>query len=128
MDKEEFKDWPIQIRVSGLPFMLQGWNSVYTRADFFQEIVSVDVMGPPLYFPLSSSDNAPIYILEAYWLYRIIPITAVKIVRVNGEWQLCRMRDYEIFYSKPTNKKGVKGLLGPWLDSEMTVSCEELNC
>nr|QYA18382.1 hypothetical protein KOM_12_112 [Clandestinovirus] len=63
--------FPNQIRVKGLPFMLQGWNNVYYKTN---EI----------------SDGKPVYRLNPYTLYYTIPIIGVTIRKVDGVWVLQR--------------------------------------
>ena len=64
-------NFPALVKVSGLPFMLQGWNTYYYR--------SVD-----------ESDGVPTYILEDYTLYRFIGICGTVIYREGGIWKLRR--------------------------------------
>ena len=58
-EEAEEGDVPRRIRVSGLPFMLQGWNTVYDRID--------DIGGHPAYR------------LRPYTLYRLFPIIGCTI-------------------------------------------------
>ena len=64
--------FPNRIRVKGLPFMLQGWNSTYYKTD-------------------QSSDGCPIYRLDQYTLYWFIEIAAVVVYRDGGIWKLSRV-------------------------------------
>lgn len=64
--------FPNRIRVKGLPFMLQGWNSTY-------------------YKTTDTSDGCPVYRLDEYALYWTIQIAAVIIYRENGVWRLRRV-------------------------------------
>ncbi len=64
-------EWPKKIKMSGLPFMLQGWNCEF-------------------YLTSETSDNAPVYRLDPYALYWMIPIIGVKILKYNGNWVLQR--------------------------------------
>lgn len=121
-------NWPKKIVVSGLPFMLQGWNNTYVRNDLLGVVIDVST---------KYSDDVPIYTLESYWLYGIIPIASVQILRVNGEWILRRLDNKEIFAynlstknavqltrvngktilidpDNSTTKNDVDALLGPW--------------
>jgi hypothetical protein len=77
--------FPKNIKVKGLPFMLQGWNNIYKKTD---EI----------------SDNCPIYRLEEYNLYWIIPIIGVRIFREDGVWKM--QRDCDFFPLYGFNKYG----------------------
>lgn len=67
--------FPTQIRVSGLPFMLQGWNNTYRSTSM-------------------TTDECPIYRLDSYRLYGLIPIIGVTIFRKNGVWMLQRDGDF----------------------------------
>ena len=66
--------YPSRIKVSGLPFMLQGWNNVF-------------------YWTTERRDNKPVYRLEPYVLYWTIPIIGVTIYSRNGKWVF--QRDYD---------------------------------
>lgn len=66
--------FPQNIRLKGLPFMLQGWNSTYYKTS-------------------EESDGCPVYRLDSYSLYRFISIIGVKIFRKNGVWVLQRDSD-----------------------------------
>ena len=68
--------FPAQIKVSGLPFMLQGWNAKYYKTS-------------------DTSDGCPTYRLEPYNLYKMIAIIGVTIKRINGGWVL--QRDCDLF-------------------------------
>lgn len=66
--------FPNKIRVSGLPFMLQGWNNVYIKTG-------------------EMSDDCPVYKLDSYTLYGVFPIIGVSIFRRNGIWVMQRECD-----------------------------------
>jgi hypothetical protein len=67
-------EFPDQVRVSGLPFTLQGWNNVYTKTA--REV-----------------DGCPTYKLESYMLYWLFPIIGMEIVRRHGQWVMVRECD-----------------------------------
>lgn len=56
---------PDRIRMSGLRFMLQGWNNEFTKTD-------------------ETSDGFPVYRMPSYTLYGVIDIIGVRIKRVQG--------------------------------------------
>ena len=62
-------DYPEAVLVSGFPFMLQGWNGVYQITN-------------------EKSDDVPVYRLNSYLLYWLIPIIAVTLRRVDGRWKI----------------------------------------
>lgn len=62
------------IKMNGLPFMLQGWNTYFHISD-------------------EMSEDAPVYKMEGYNLYWLIPILPVKIMKSGGYWKM--------FYSDP---------------------------
>ena len=66
--------FPERIKVSGLPFMFQGWNNIYYKTS---EI----------------ADGCPVYSLPSYTLYGFIEIIGVTIYRNNGIWVLQRVCD-----------------------------------
>ena len=67
--------WPQQIRMRGLPFMLQGWNNVYYKTG-------------------ELSDGCPVYRLDSYNLYYLVAIISVRIMRLNGVWVIHRDGDF----------------------------------
>lgn len=67
-------NFPSKIKVSGLPFLLQGWNSTYYKSS-------------------EVNDGCPVYCLDEYTLYWAIPIIGVKLYRDNGVWVLKRNGD-----------------------------------
>lgn len=70
--------YPDKIKMTGLPFMLQGWNCVFHR-----------VAGGRV-----GEDNTPVYRLEEYTLYFLIPIIGVEIRKEGGKWKFFRDCDY----------------------------------
>lgn len=66
------EEWPDKIRMSGLPFMLQGWNRVFYKDRS------------------ETSDNVPIYRLDPYTLYCFFDIIGVSIKRCRGKWIMQR--------------------------------------
>ena len=66
--------FPSKIQVSGLPFVLQGWNSTYYKTG-------------------EVSDSCPVYRLDSYTLYYMISIIGARIMRINGIWVLQRAGD-----------------------------------
>jgi len=72
---------PEKIRVSGLPFMLQGWNAVYNRVR-----------------KLDSKDGVIFkYRLDSYTLYGFIVIIGTEIRYKNEKWEFWRDGDDEPF-------------------------------
>jgi hypothetical protein len=63
--------FPDKIKVSGFPFIMQGWNGVYTKCS-------------------ETSDGYPVYKLKEYTLYWIVQIAGTRIFRQNGIWRLER--------------------------------------
>lgn len=88
--------YPNHIRVSGLPFMLQGWNNIYVKTDRL-------------------SEGAPVYELAPYTLYGCIPIIGTRIFKTDGKWRLQRMCDFEPVF---TNLSEVTSTpLGAWFET-----------
>lgn len=79
-------EFPTKIKMSGLPFMLQGWNNTY-------------------YITNQTSDGCPVYKLAPYNLYYMIGIIGTRILRIDGIWRIQRDCD-----SAPTDiyKYGAK--------------------
>jgi hypothetical protein len=91
--------WPNSIKVTGLPFMLQGWNNVYYR------------------IPSKLIEDAPVYRLEAYTLYYVFPIIAVEIYKTKKGWALARDCDcYPSFLKEDSN------LFGKWYDNNFDLT------
>jgi hypothetical protein len=66
------KNFPETVRVSGMPFMLQGWNGVYEWTG-------------------TMSNDAPVYRLPWHVLFRLIDIIGVQLQKdENGVWKLWR--------------------------------------
>jgi hypothetical protein len=68
--------FPKSIRVSGFPFMLQGWNNIYHQNG-------------------ETQDGCPVYELNDYTLYLAIPIIGTKIYRCQGQWVFHRNCDID---------------------------------
>lgn len=72
-------EYPEEYVLSGLPFMLQGWNG-------------------RLYRTFETSDGVPIYRMDPYTLYYIFPIYGIDLKRVDGKWVIKRFIDNEGTY------------------------------
>lgn len=71
--------YPDQIRVHGLPFMLQGWNTILTKQE------------------TKDDDYPPCYKLKSYILYGLIPIIGITLYYdENKGWILFRNCDFQI--------------------------------
>lgn len=81
-------EYPTHIKVSGLPFMLQGWNCVFYKSE--------DVC-----------NGKPVYRLDPYTLYWFIDIIGVSIKYSGGKWQFIRYCDDWPMATNPS-------LLGTW--------------
>lgn len=71
------------VRVSGFPFMLQGWNNVFVRVDL--------------------ATGSPIYWLSSYTLYGFIDIIGCSISKSKEtkKWEFWRNCDDGPLYRKP---------------------------
>lgn len=58
-------EFPIEIKMSGLPIFLAGWNSVLKRTDEIR-------------------DKCPVYVLQPYFMYYCIYVPMIEIYRNNG--------------------------------------------
>lgn len=85
--------FPEKIRVTGLPFMLQGWNNVY-------------------HLTAEISDGCPVYRLNPYTLYLFIDIIGVRILRIDGVW--CMQRDCDDHPMYSIKKYGDKNQPDPF--------------
>jgi len=72
MSMIDHNDFPKKIKISGLPFIDHGWNNILKKYDF------------------KESDGCPVYHLDKYWLYGIIPIVGIRMMRIDGVWQVLR--------------------------------------
>jgi hypothetical protein len=61
-------EYPNNIKISGLPILWHGWNSVLHKSD------------------QKGEDDTPIYRLDPYILYHIFPIIGITVLRQNGKW------------------------------------------
>jgi hypothetical protein len=82
----ETQIFPEKIKMSNLPFFFQGWNTVLKKTNEF-------------------SDGAPVYRLNGYKLYYIIPIIGITIRRIAGRWYLHRDCDYINLFAFMGKKK-----------------------
>jgi len=99
-------NWPKRITVSGFSLILRDLNGTYLRKDLFDANERT-----PLH---NTSDDAPIYLLQSYWLYHIIPISTTEIIRINGQWLLRKQDSKRIYRTHSTTDRGVEGLIGIW--------------
>jgi hypothetical protein len=67
-------NYPEYICITGLPFMLQGWNSSLHRS---YEVI----------------EDCPVYKMPSYYLHGIIPIIGISIQKHEGAWTLWRQCD-----------------------------------
>ncbi len=63
-------EYPDYLYISGFPFTQQGWNSYLTKSYQF------------------SLNGAPIYYMKPYYLYGLIPIKPLKLIRQQSTWVL----------------------------------------
>lgn len=82
-------EYPDKIKVTGLPFMLQGWNTTFDKK--------------------KNDDGEVVYCLNSYILYFFIPIIGVTISKHDDEWRFTRNCDEGPFIR---NNK----LFGKWHD------------
>jgi hypothetical protein len=80
--------YPDKIKISKLPFMLQGWNTTFYKTK-------------------KISEGFPIYHLKPYKLYYVIPIIGATIKVKNGQWCFYRDCDWDFMFSNDT-------LFGHW--------------
>lgn len=108
MSTKRAVNWPGAIRVRGLPFMLQGWNNIYTREDV-------------------EGRDYPTYVLKSYTLYGCIDIFSAYIGWNSSEgcWQL--RRGDELIICRSKHVKPLSGdactqlllLLGQWKSGDV---------
>lgn len=68
--------WQHVIKIQGLPWRLWCWNGKFYKTDEVYE-------------------RSPVYEKKSYFLYGLIPISGVKILKYQGIWMLWRNADYE---------------------------------
>jgi hypothetical protein len=75
------------LKVLGLPFSLWVYNDKFYKSDEIHE-------------------GAPVYVVEPYFLYGLIPIAGAKILKYQGIWVLWRNVDSQpIFHSIEENQQ-----------------------
>lgn len=85
------------IRMSGLPLMFSGWNNVFKRVEG------------------EDSEGCPVYHLDEYALYFIIPILAVTIKKKDGKWIFYRDCDTDNFaFMKKVAGQSEETPFGEW--------------
>jgi hypothetical protein len=70
-DSEITTEYPDEIRFRGLPFLLQGWNTIFKKSP-------------------QTVEGAPVYRLEDYVLYGAIHIAPAIIYKRSGIWRMER--------------------------------------
>ena len=78
--------FPENVKLSGLKFMWQGWNTTYYKTS-------------------EVSDGCPVYRLDPYTLYWFIDIIGAKLYRKDGVWVF--QRDFDFGPFKAICKYGV---------------------
>ncbi len=73
--------FPEYIQVSGFTFFMHGWNRKYYKSS-------------------RESDGCPVYLLDPYMLYWVIPIIGMMVYRENGIWRLKMIEDCLAPYRK----------------------------
>ena len=108
--------WPGAIKVTGLPFLLQGWNNIFV-AKYSEK-----------------NSDIPEYVLQPYTLYSVIDIFGVTISwnEEKEKWQFTRHGDCSpLFYSgKATPSTGFgarEALTAEWSDLTVSTDCTERN-
>ncbi len=99
MSHNDNTTWPLRVRMSGLPVVLCGWNTVYHRVD------------------TRSSDDVPVYRLQPYTLWGVFPIIGVRLMRIRGQWGL--HRDCDLLSTDPLvckQRHGDATPIGLWSD------------
>jgi len=95
---DSVKTWPQSIKVSGFPFMLQGWNNTYYQLDEFK-------------------NGKPVYRLYPYTLYYLVDIIGVDIYfDLERGWCIKRHTD-----DHPLFRTDSRNLLGTWYINNMTL-------
>ncbi len=84
--------FPNKVKMSGLPFMFQGWNNIFTKTD-------------------ELSEDCPIYVLSEYTLYSLIEIIGVNLLKKDGKWRLQRSCDSSYFFTKISDEDSP---IGTW--------------
>ena len=100
--------YPERIKMKGLPLMLCGWNKVFRRTN-------------------QMLDGAPVYLLNGYLLCRLFLIIGVKILRVNGVWQMQRVDDSEPMAIMKYGDAPQISPLGRWNHGAKIVMCNKKN-
>lgn len=89
-------EYPPEVQVSGLPFLLQGWNTTFTRVEG------------------ELSEGCPIYHLDGYTLYYLFPILSATIKKVGGSWRFLRDCDEGIPLFIKDKNIGTGNIFGSW--------------
>lgn len=70
-DKDPKYNYPNYLYISGFSFLHQGWNSVLEKSYQY------------------SLNGAPIYYMKSYFLYGLIAIRPLKLIKQDQTWILC---------------------------------------
>jgi hypothetical protein len=71
---ENYGSYPPRIKMSGLPLCLSGWNAVFVKTE-------------------KISCGCPVYTLDSYNMYNIVPIIGGTIFKRGDEWVFVRNCD-----------------------------------
>jgi len=89
-------EWPERVRISGMPFLLQGWNTVLQRGAF-------------------SDQGYPVYSVESYELYGLFSIAGMKLEFTDNKgWELMPYNTHPNFYKNGCNEIKDVNPLGSW--------------
>ncbi len=95
--------FPEYISVSGLPFMLQGWNAKYKKT-------------------IGIRDGCPVYRLEPYRYLLVLDIIGINLYRANGKWIL--ESDYNYIPSVKYGLTPQSDPFGFWSNNVMVKPCD----
>ena len=99
--------WPEKIKMNSLPFWtMHGWNKVLSKTSRY-------------------SDGCPVYELQSYNLWGLIPIVGISIFREDGIWRLMRIDNYNLpntrcifkYGGKPQNDPFGSWSMGGWVNA-----------
>lgn len=70
-DNDPSYNYPNYLYINGFSFLQQGWNGILEKSYQY------------------SLNGAPIYYLKSYYLYGLLPIKPLKLIKQDKTWILC---------------------------------------
>src|SRR3954464_11811286 len=92
---EDSEEYPSAVRVRGLGFMHQGWNTIFRKTD-------------------GVSGGKPVYTMDGYDLYGILPIIPVDLLFMGDKWRFRYASGFDRDFDLGRKDENPTELAGNW--------------